>query len=309
MRPEEIGEAWKSKVGPGLEEGVWRVCNDYKFEDRYLEIPEDLENPRIKVSQRIKKPGRRLVACGDRWRTTKPLETSGFLVELARIGEDALNPRIGEFDEPIRRFVKKHGLLGLDNGRWQGGPGETVKGYVREILTARDVVLLYKAVRDRDEDLASKLLDGFSCKAIGGRRLDEDGKSFENSYRMPPLEHALVEVLLEVTERVNRHCHVTAIPPQRSYDVHKIRTGWGFNSLIGAAYLQMYWHIAAQGDIRRCKQCGGLFQSASAKREFCPGRDGIENKCKAEWNYHHGGGRSNKAARKQRRDSGTPDAD
>lgn len=264
----------ESKAAPGLEEGVWRVCNDY----------------------RIKKPERRLVACGDRWRTTKPLETRGLLIELARIGEEALS--LGDFEEPIIRFVRQHGLLGLDSGRWQGGPGETVKAYVREIVTARDVVRLYEAVVNRDEDTASKLLDSFACKAVGGLRLGED----DEYYEMLTLEHALVEVLLEITKRVNRLCNVTAIPPRRSHEVSEIRTGWGFDSLVGAAYLQMYWLVGAGGGIVRCEFCGDFIPNPRKNQRFCRERDGMKDKCRRDWNYHHGTGKSSKEALKARRD-------
>jgi hypothetical protein len=128
-------------------------------------------------------------------------------------------------------------------------------------------------------------------------RLGEDGQWYE----MSPLEHALVEVTELITQRVNELCYVTAIPPMRSHDVSKIRTGWAFDSLIGAAYLEMYWHIAAQGKITRCKHCRELIPNPRFDQKFCRSRDGIKNKCRMDWNYHHGSGESSKEARKRAR--------
>jgi hypothetical protein len=261
------------KAGPGVEEGSWRVCNDYKIERR----------------------GRFLVPCGDRWETVRPLETPGLLVELARLGEQALE--LEDFEEPIIRFVRRRGLLGLGAWKWQGGEQETIEGYVAEILQATNIVRLYSAVLDEDEALAESLLDHFSCKAIGGQRLGED----DRYYRMPPLEHALTEVTSAVAGRVNELCYVTAVPPRRSHEVAGIRTGWGFDSLIGAAYLQTYWLLASEGGIRRCKHCRDFIFNPRKNQEFCRERYGIRNKCKNDWNYHHGGGRSHKDARKAKR--------
>jgi hypothetical protein len=58
---------------------------------------------------------------------------------------------------------------------------------------------------------------------------------------------------MAVRRRVNELCRVTAIPPMRSHDVFKARTGWAFDSLIGAAYPQMYWLIGADGKIKHSK--------------------------------------------------------
>ena len=340
-----FGVAQGLKAGPGLEEGVWRVCNDYKF---------------------VKPKGgdRHLIACGDRWWTVKPLEDFDLMIELARLKEQAF--KLNDFEEPILGFVRKRGLLGLDRpGQWRGGPWETMQGYKAEIIRAGDVVRLYEAVLNGDESAATEVLRDFPCQVVPDvdaeaheraereraapaalersearerrrdhllgeadyfrapahrqfqiafevervldeefgvaepkmdsvyERLGEDGKF----YRMAPLEHALVEVTMAVTQRVNELCRVTAIPPARSHDVSKVRTGWSFDSLIGAAYLQMYWLIGAEGKIKRCKWCGALIPDARADQETCDPRH------KAKWNYHYGTGKSGKKARKRARRS------
>jgi|SRR5215203_1309711 len=120
---------------------------------------------------------------------------------------------------------------------------------------------------------------------------------------MEPLEHALVEVTELVTRTGNEHCYFTAIPPKRSHRVSEVRTGWGFDSLIGAAYLEMYWHIAAQRKIKRCDYCGDLIPNPRENQRFCREREGTENKCKNDWNYHRSNKRSGKEARKRAREA------
>jgi hypothetical protein len=93
----------------------------------------------------------------------------------------------------------------------------------------------------------------------------------------------------------------SSIPPKHSHDLTKLKSGWAFDSLLGAMYLQMYWLIAGEGRFKRCKHCEDLIPNPRSNQNFCRSRDGIKNKCKADWNYHHGKGRSSKEARKRAR--------
>ncbi len=266
-----FGKAQDLRAGPGSEEGVWRVSNDYKIERRKGGV-------------------RYLIASGDRWRTVRPLEERGLMIELARLREEAFERR--DFEEPIVRFVRKRGLLGLDrpeyiNRRWHGGPRETVRKYIAEIIRAGEIVRLYEAVLNGNESAAKELLRDFPCQVPDGERLGED----DTFYRMAPLERALVEVTMAVTRRVNELCRVTAIPPMRSHDVSKVRTVWTFDSLIGAAYLQMYWLIGAEGRITRCGFCRHLIPYPRKNQSFC--NDSCRNK-----NDNHSGRRAERARQK-----------
>jgi hypothetical protein len=312
----EFGLARELKVAPGLEEGLWRVCNDYKV------VKRDKEGKRLSREKWY------LAPVGDRWRTTRPLEEYGLLIELARLWERCWERR--DFEGEIINFVREHGLLGLGPQLWYGGPHELLHDYLEVMRQAALIVRLYEAVLDKNAEAARELLRypsdtqkeelyelgvaeesddrrtvTFKVKGLlpaqqlmpHNERLGDDGEWYE----MGPLEHAFVEVCQVVAEKVHEHCHVTAIPPKRSHDVSKIRTGWAFDSLLGPAYLQMYWHIGAQGRIKRCKYCGALIQNPRANRNFCPSREGIKDKCKADWNYHRGTGKSSREARKRTR--------
>jgi len=307
------------RVAPGLEEGVWRVCNDYKV------VKRDKEKTRLSRTKWY------LVPCGDRWQTRKPLEKLSLLTELARLWEQGWERR--DFEGEVIDFVREHGLLGLGSQLWHGGPHELLHNYLEEMRQATRIVRLYEAVLDGNEEAARELLGypsdthekvlyelavtdedddrrtvTFKVKGLlpaqplmsDNERLGDNGEWYE----MSPLEHAFVEVCRTVTGRVNEHCHVTSIPPKKSHNVSNIRTGWAFNSLLGVAYLQMYWHIGARGKIKRCKYCGALISNPRANRDYCPSRDGIKDKSKADWNYHHGSGKSSKGARKHARQAG-----
>lgn len=99
------------------------------------------------------------------------------------------------------------------------------------------------------------------------------------------------------------------------------REGWAFDSLLDAMWLQMMWLMLGQP--RRCEWCGALLdvdpeqaeqvkpgagdtiiggrRKSRSDRRFCPSRDGIKNKCKADYNYYRGTGKSSKEARKRKR--------
>ncbi|HET6662169.1 MAG TPA: hypothetical protein VFH16_19855, partial [Rubrobacter sp.] len=108
--------------------------------------------------------------------------------------------------------------------------------------------------------------------------------------------------------------------PVRNGSSHK--RGWAVDSLLGAMWLQMEWLM--RGQPRRCEWCGALLDMDSEKaeqmksgagdvsvsgwrkpradRRFCPSRNGIKDKCKADFNYHRGAGTSSKEARMKKRD-------
>jgi hypothetical protein len=81
--------------------------------------------------------------------------------------------------------------------------------------------------------------------------------------------------------------------------------GWGFNSLLGAMWLQMMWVITGPAKPRRCLWCGDIIaleaheQATSPKKNargkyktrvdkiFCDSKDGVKGKCKGLYHYHY----------------------
>jgi hypothetical protein len=81
--------------------------------------------------------------------------------------------------------------------------------------------------------------------------------------------------------------------------------GWGFNSLLGAMWLQMMWVLTRTGEIRRCLWCDDVIalepaeQSTDSKKnsrgkyktrvdkKFCDSKDGVKGKCKGLYHYYN----------------------
>jgi hypothetical protein len=123
---------------------------------------------------------------------------------------------------------------------------------------------------------------------------------------------AMKSVEKTVERQIRGHCWPIPVRDQSSHE-----QGWAFDSLLGAMWLQMLWLMLGA---RRCQWCGRLVDIAPETRQlearisdpdappkprsdrrFCRSRDGVKDKCKADYNYHRGSGTSNKHARKRER--------
>jgi hypothetical protein len=81
--------------------------------------------------------------------------------------------------------------------------------------------------------------------------------------------------------------------------------GWGFNSLLGAMWLQMMWVITEPTKPRRCLWCRDIIALESPEhptsskknsrgkyktrvdKKFCDSKDGVKGQCKGLYHYHH----------------------
>jgi hypothetical protein len=135
---------------------------------------------------------------------------------------------------------------------------------------------------------------------------------------MPP--ERLKEVALEyidetIHQRVSGECH----PRLYRQKDGTARRGWGFKSLLGAMWLQMMWLRSATPDeVDRCPWCRktiafepqpeqpevdpGLKKNARPKYRTRDDKTFCNPRCRANWNYHFGEGKSSKYARKRERE-------
>src|SRR5215210_6909059 len=118
----EFRQARELRAGPGLEEGVWRVCEDYRLvepKDRPAYI-----RPLYPVTR------------GDKWRTINPLDGEDLFVQFVNVYERGFaeahkrarvrggkrgdySMRTFDFWKVVRdEWVKRYGLLGLGGGAW-----------------------------------------------------------------------------------------------------------------------------------------------------------------------------------------------
>ncbi len=246
---------------------IWRVCDDYKLVEpkdrlRYLE-------PLYPLTRK------------DKWRTVEPLAQTDLFLSFVKIAKQ------GASVKTILQWVRKYRLLGLSGRYWLGGPKDTIGAYMAEAHRAWEVVRLYEAVLNEDEEEARSVLGLFSARqTIDDERLGDD----DEWYEMTPLEHALVEVTSAVTKRVNDLCYRISIPPKRSHDVSKIRSGWGFKNLLGAMYLQMDGLLESKRGLTRCDFCGDLIllDRLSPTGRKPPSHKRYCNKsCRDNYNYRY----------------------
>jgi hypothetical protein len=214
-----------------------------------------------------------------------------------------------------------------------GGPRETVEAFAREAWIANMALRLYEAASNPSgPDVAT--LTFYMPDQDGHEGMDLP--STRDLYGQAPdraRDWALRVVSDIVEDRLRGH--VWPIPVRDGLSSGYSR-GWAFDSLLGALWLQMSWLMS--GNANRCQWCGKLLnielewamrlpkasqtgrtnpsvkrlakdaedlkyqypRKPRSDRQFC--KNG--GRCRAAWNYHHGSGKSSKAARKKKRESG-----
>jgi hypothetical protein len=195
----------------------------------------------------------------------------------------------------------------------QGGrPNESVERFAFEAWEAHLRLRLYEALLDDDLDT----IVGFMSTRERGEPEITGLSRIEKEIHGSTPEHARAWAWAIIEQTIQRHVDGTCYPTLQE-QASLYQQGWGFKSLLGAMWLQMLWLVA--DEVRRCDWCRRVIalenelETASSgrpsgrrktrsNRRFCPSRGGIKDKCKADWNYHSGTGKSSKAARKGERE-------
>lgn len=113
-------------------------------------------------------------------------------------------------------------------------------------------------------------------------------------------EWALFTVRDSVQNKIAGRCY-----PRLYHGPGGYAQGWGFNSLLGAMWLQMMWILTDPSRTRRCLWCNdiialrppepatdsrknsrGKYKTRTDKR-FCDSKDGVKGKCKGLYHYHN----------------------
>ncbi len=131
-------------------------------------------------------------------------------------------PRRG--GEPVKR----------SGGNPDGGPEEKVWRFVVESLIANRTLRLYEAATSPDPAGSVWTIE----KELSGDHSPEHAR-----------RTALDDVSRTVETMLEGRCYPTL---RRRKD--GIVQGWGFESLLGAMWLQMMWLVSADGEVRRCKR-------------------------------------------------------
>jgi hypothetical protein len=237
------------------------------------------------------------------------------------LGLDSSSPLevLGEASDAIQHSL---GIWGAVRPRTRnqgfGGPKETVEAFAREAWVANMTLRLYEAATQPEgpdpDAIAAHMPER---ESLGDHRPEARKPRKLTPERARSWALGIVEETVEDRLRV----HVWPLPVKElggrgKFVEHK--QGWAFDSLLGAMWLQMMWLMLSR--VRRCEWCGRLLNVdpeqeqgmqadliADGRRKprndkrFCPSLGGIKNKCKADWNYHRGTGKSSKEARRRAR--------
>ena len=88
---------------------------------------------------------------------------------------------------------------------------------------------------------------------------------------------------------VQAQCRPTLYLPEGGSDPSQVSASWGFKGLYAAIYLQMYWLMAAGGNVTRCKYCGRIIYLTSpvpGARKTRQDKQYCNNACRQRHHYH-----------------------
>jgi hypothetical protein len=244
----------------------WEVCEEY--EPREPDEPSCHDYLAFEITPKYS-PNRE-----DKWRTYHPLEdTPDLFLKFARLyrgGRDRYVDSV--FVRSILEWVHKYGLLGYSDNSYLGGPKETISNYAGSAYWAAGILAMYEAALNSDEVAAkSAILEEFlsvdsiasGVRRMGERRFAEfKAKQIEKRWNGSYVRYALTTAMELVTFAVRDECFQVLHPIEGVSDPSQISTAWHFKRLYGAMYLQMYWLMAAGGDVTRCQYCGRIISLA-----------------------------------------------
>jgi hypothetical protein len=244
----------------------WEVCEEYEPREPDDASRYDYLSYRLTPKYSLDRE--------DKWRTYYPFEdTPDLFLKFARLYRGGGNRYVDSiFINSILDWVHTYGLLGYDEYSYYGGPEETINYYAGSAYWAACILAMYEAALNRDEEAAkAAVLEEFiwvdvltpELTKLSDQRFAEYKAEFiEERWNRSYLEYALDIAMHLVMFAVRDECFPVLRPIERPSDPSKVSAGWGFKSLRGAMYLQMYWLMAAGGDVTRCEYCSRIISLA-----------------------------------------------
>lgn len=168
----------------------------------------------------------------------RPLSYPDLFLQFARLPEDGKITA-----ETVLEWAGTYGVLGTDTHYTlpgHGGPGETVSRFEREAQDAYTALVFYEAATAPQDPGAQTLRAAW--------RNHPDLPSARLKARA--LEH--VEDLTH--EKMYEWCY----PRPRRSSRGGFDRGYGFKSLLGAMWLEMFWLLTSEGSAPHCAWCGNL---------------------------------------------------
>jgi hypothetical protein len=240
----ERSERWL-KERPSEEREGWPVCKQYELHKGEIVArfpPEDFEQ----------------------WEISWPLEeTPDLFLRFARLYEEA------NFEQAAFAFTYEYGLpdgtviSSPFTGSERPFPDRMdLSRLFDESRRAWIVLALYEAYLNHDVQQAEALISDNRRDSMFGFyfRHNEVDQAARN--RFPPELMLAIKVAVSVAKSVSdKLCTAQldfSFDDAVELDPSCIRTCWGFDNLIGAMYLQMYWLMTSGGSLARCENCGRM---------------------------------------------------
>jgi hypothetical protein len=260
---------------------VWEVCEEYELR-RVAEAPEGDTLACLLVPTYSSEPPN-----FDKWRSYEPLEdTPDLFLRFARLYRA---------DDPVQamvEWVRRYGSLEHGQPPWRSGAPQDARQFGEAVGRAAGVLALYEAVLNGDGEKArSVALDEYPFVGVWGtlynawsNKLTHTDRGFvvnkiseliEKIYGGDYLRYALAAAADEVERMVSSYCSPALRVEEGARDPSGVAAQWTFHSLLGAMYLQMYWLMAAGGNVARCEYCSRIISLA---RPYPEGRKPRQDK-------------------------------
>ena len=268
----------------------WKVCQEYELQP----LPEAADY-KYRYSHTYFLRPKYSPNRHDKWHIYNPFEVPDLFLKFARLYE----PGKGTSADAILDWVHGYGLLGYDEGRYFGGSEDTVENYRGSIYWAAGILAMYEAALNGDEEAAKDVVLG-EFPSVGSlaplrRKLGEQdfaayiAEEVEQSWGGSYLAYALDTALDSVMVAVQESCRPTLYLPEGSSDPSQVSASMGFKGLYGAMYLQMYWLMAAGGNVIRCRWCGRIISLTSpvpGARKTRQDKKFCNDACRQRQHYH-----------------------
>ncbi len=220
-----------------------------------------------------------------------PLRMTGLFLEFARL-VDGQEETVKEITKDVWvDWLWTYGVLGMQPdpeggfdfwGDTRGGRNETFAAFVQAATQANKVLRLYETATSPghlDVEALEELLPQPRAIQMWGQELKRKRRT---SWQLRDL--AMAEVRETVHKWIIPHCYLQASPQGRSYV-----QGYGFRSLIGAMYLQMFWLLTEPDRAVRCRapQCNKIIALERSEEDYGSSKPDAKDRRKPRSDKQH----------------------
>lgn len=193
----------------------------------------------------------------DYWRVYTPLEQEPDLfLKFARLWEEP------DFETAALEFAHSYGLprdsepnevppLDVDADRME------ISEFYEQSGRAGVVLALCEAVLNEDTQTARKLVEERRGDSLLDGLLFSKVQTKDSDMMWRAMFGAASVVSLYVTQGCYLDLGISR-EPQEKVSLSQLKVAWGFQDLLSAMYLQMYWILTSEGELARCEYCGRI---------------------------------------------------